>query len=99
MRFKELDSTNNLQFAEHRLKTGWELITITEAADPEVGTVYHFGLPADEPADDWRAPMLEFLEQLDPQEVERQALVNSRFDDSPTQGILNYLKAAIRGAE
>lgn len=73
------------------LEQGWRILEVTSNG-------YHMALLDVNEMDDGREAIVEFLSNLDPQEVDRMALANlSMNDQGGTAAILNVLKEMARG--
>lgn len=93
MKLSEVCRCNDQGMTNEMLTDGWEFLGVTGDG------MYHLGKPIEEPPlDDWRPMVARWLDNLDPDEIDRVVMANLSFDEKPTAGILRYLKEQLTGA-
>lgn len=89
----EVRRCNDQGLTNKMLAEGWVFLGVTPAGNT---FFYHLGRPVDETPEDWREPFVQFLDNLDPAEVDRKVLESATFDEGGvTAGVLRYLKEVL----
>lgn len=95
MGLTEIKSVRHESAANDLLGSGWALLDIT--GNPPVYHMAHYRQEPDT-ASDQRELMVQFLDNIDPETLEKEALSGAGFEDNATVAILRQLKEYVRGS-